>query len=453
MNDIGLLDVPAERRKYGLPERQPFPRLNDAAAPRSPPNGDVSWTTSDIILSTVADQVPVAPGRQVAERIAGGRRIARFVSTTPVSNFFLFQSARYALRKRTVGGIDYAVYYHPGHHWNVDRMLRAMAAAVGYYRQAFGPYQFDQMRIVERPLGGGGQAFPNTVAVGESIFAMDLRDPATLDLVTLLAAHETSHQWWGHQVKAARMQGGSLVGEAPAQYSSLMVLKHLKGEENIRQSLAFQLDRYLSGRRTAVLEEQPPVSAGLDDDHVNYGKGALAFYLLQQRMGEAAINRALRRFVSDFRFAGPPYPRSLDLIRYLRQEAHTPEQQQLITDLFERITFYDLRTDQLEIRKRADGRWDVALVVTASKTYADGKGHERKARLDEPIQVGLFADDPQSSSLARDSVIHMTRSSIRSGTQVLRFVVNRRPAFGAVDPLGLHIDRDRSDNVRAAPAS
>jgi hypothetical protein len=35
-----------------------------------------------------------------------------------------------------------------------------------------------------------------------------------------------------------------------------------------------------------VGEEQPLVSAGIDQDDINYGKGALALYLLQQRMGE-----------------------------------------------------------------------------------------------------------------------------------------------------------------------
>jgi hypothetical protein len=46
-----------------------------------------------------------------------------------------------------------------------------------------------------------------------------------------------------------------------------------------------------------VLAEEPLVSAGLGQDHISYGKGALALCLLQQRMGEEAVNRALRRFV------------------------------------------------------------------------------------------------------------------------------------------------------------
>ena len=145
---------------------------------------------------------------------------------------------------------------------------------------------------------GGGQAFANTIALGETAgFAMDMRDPGALDMVTMFTAHELAHQWWGQQVLGARMQGASLLYETLAQYSALMVARKLGGDDRIRPFLQFQLDRYLSGRRTQVLAEEPLVSVEISQDHIAYGKGALALYLLQRRIGEDAVNRALRRFV------------------------------------------------------------------------------------------------------------------------------------------------------------
>jgi hypothetical protein len=449
MSDVGLIEDPALRREQGLPERPPLPRLDDPAAARFPPNGDVGWTTADIIVSTVADQIPVAPGRRVSERVRDGRRTARFVSDTPIKNLFSVQSGRYAVRKLDRSGIEHAVYFHPEHHWNVDRMLSVMAASIDYYRQAFGPYQFDQARIVETPAyrRGGGQAFPNTIAVGESVFAWDVRDPEDLDMVAMLTAHELAHQYWGHQVTGARMQGAALLSESLSQYAALMVLRRLRGEGDIRRLLQFQLDRYLSGRRTQVLEEQPLVSAGLDQDHINYGKGALALYLLQERMGEEAVNRALRRFVDRYRFSVAPYPRSLDLIALLRAEARTPEQQGLITDLFERITLYDLRVDRPTAVRRADGRWDVTVTVEGRKSYADGSGRESRARLDEPIEIGLFTAEPGSAAFGRSDVLAMELRPIRTGRQILRFVTGRRPTHAGVDPYNFYIDRNSGDNV------
>ncbi|HYJ30262.1 MAG TPA: aminopeptidase, partial [Allosphingosinicella sp.] len=256
-----------------------------------------------------------------------------------------------------------------------------------------------------------------------------------------------AHQWWGHQVLGARMQGASLLYESLSQYSALMVLKRLRGEENIRRFLQFQLDRYLSGRRTQVLEEQPLISTGLDQDYINYGKGALALYLLQQRMGEEAVNRVLRRFVDRYRFTIAPYPRSLDLIAFLRAEARTPEQQALITDLFERITVYDLRVDQPTAVRRPDGRWDVTVPVEAHKAYADGRGNERRTLLSEPIEIGLFTAEPGIGPFDRRDVLMMELRPMRTGRQVLRFVTERRPTHAGVDPYNLYIDRNSGDNV------
>jgi ABC-2 type transport system permease protein len=451
MTDVGLIQEPAVRREYGLPEQRPFPKLDDMAVTQMPPNGDLSWTTADITVSTTADQIPVAPGKKVSERVDNGRRIVRFVSETPIKNFFSIQSARYAVTAQTHAGVEYAVYSHPTHQWNVDRMMKAMQASIDYYTVAFGPYQFDQARIVETPAyRDGAQAFANTIPIAENVgFAMDLRDPGSIDMVSVITAHELAHQWWGHQIVGARMQGVAMLHETLAQYSALMVMKRLQGQDKIRLLLQFQLDRYLSGRRTQVLAEQPLASVELSQQHIAYGKGALAMYLLQQRMGEEAVNRALRRYVERYRFTVAPYPRSLDFIAFLREEAKTPENQALITDLFERITIYELRVDKPTAVKRADGRWDVTVPVEARKAYADGRGKERDTPLSEPIEIGLFTAEPGSDAFGSGNILMMELRPIRSGRQVLRFITDQRPTHAGVDPYNLYIDRNSGDNVAA----
>jgi len=451
MSDVGLIEDPALRRKYGLPEQPLFPRLNDLAATKLVPSGDAGWTTADVTVSTSANQIAVVPGQQVSHRIAAGRRTVRFVSGMPIKNLIPIQSAGYAVKTERSAGVDYVIYYDPAHRWNVDRMMTAMRASMAYYGAAFGPYQFHQVRIVETPYRQGGHAYPATLAVGEGIFEMDLSDPNQLDMVTMLTAHELAHQWWGHQVLGARMQGGSLLYETLAQYSALMVLRKLRGEADIRRYLRFQLDRYLSGRRTQVLAEEPLASVAISQQHIAYGKGALAMYLLQERMGEDAVNRALRRFVDRYRFTVAPYPRSLDLIAYLRAEANSPEDQGLITDLFERITLYDLKAVGPTAVRRADGKWDVTVPVTAKKFYANARGSETAAPLDERIQVGLFAADPRGAQFGKSDVIRLGWQNVRSGTQAIHFVTDRKPAYAGVDPYDLFIDRNTADNV--APVS
>ena len=446
MSHAGLITDPALRRKHGLPEVEP-PRLDDLSARARASNGQ-GWAKMDITVSTSADQTPIAPGSKVSDVTIDGRRTARFASRAPALVLFSVQSARYAEKHRMHGGVDLGVYYHPGHEWNVDRMLDALAASLDYYQTNFGPYQFDHVRVVEFPgFEYYAQALPGTIAYSEDFgFVADFRAPNTVDHVTFVTAHELAHQYWGHQVRGAETEGAQVLTETLAQYSALMVAKQLLGEDKIRRSLQFQLDQYLKGRGSTGKPE-PPLVRVLGQSWINTRKGAVVMYLLQRRMGEDAINRALRTLLKQYKFQGPPYPRSVDLIAALRAEAPTPEQQALITDLFEHVTLYDLKVDEPTAVHRPDGKWDVTVPIEAKKLYIEENGIERDAAVDERIEVGLFTAEPGRDAFDKSHVIMMERHSIRSGKQVLKFVVDTKPSHAGVDPYNFYIDRNSADNV------
>jgi ABC-type transport system involved in multi-copper enzyme maturation permease subunit len=236
MSRAGTLHDRATRRRYGLPEELPTPKLEDLSTTAHPDLG-AGWTKADITVSTSADQTPIAQGRRVSDVTRGGRRTARFVSETPILLFFSVQSARYAERHRRHAGVDLAVYYHPGHEWNVDRMLDALAASLDYDQANFGPYPFDHVRLVEFPgYLNYAQAFAGTIAFSEAQgFVADYRDPETIDQVTLTTAHELAHQYWAHQVIGAGTEGSALLSEGLAQYSAMMVAEQLYGGDAIRR--------------------------------------------------------------------------------------------------------------------------------------------------------------------------------------------------------------------------
>jgi ABC-2 type transport system permease protein len=447
MDRTGMLQDRAKRRKYDLPPELRPAKLEDLSATDKSYFGG-GWATADIVISTQADQTPIAPGKKVSDVTRGGRRTARFVSDAPILTFFSVQSARYAEKHRSHAGVDLGVYYHPGHGWNVDRMLNALETALDYYQANFGPYQFDQARIIEFPgYSAFAQAFANTMPYSESIgFIADTSDPDEIDYVTYITAHELGHQYWAHQIIGADMQGGTMLSETLAQYSALMVMKKLYGEDKIRRFLKFELDNYLRNRGGEAIEELP-LGRVENQQYIHYRKGSLAMYLLQERLGEDAVNRALRTVLNKYKFKGAPYPRSVDLIQALRAEAKTPEQQALITDLFERIALYDLKVVQPTATRRADGRWDVTVPVEAKKLYADGEGNEKEARLAEAIEVGLFTAEPGRGAFDKRNVIRMERQPIRSGKQVLTFVTGKKPSHVGVDPYNFYIDRNSADNV------
>ena len=157
--------------------------------------------------------------------------------------------------------------------------------------------------------------------------------------------------------------------------------------------------------------------------------------------------RPLRTLLERYRFAGAPFPRSLDLVAVLRAEARTPEDQALITDLFERVTLYHLQALQPTAVRRADGRWDVTVPVEAKKFYARGNGTETEAPLAERIEIGLFTAEPGRDAFDPSHVVLLERRPIRSGRQVLRFVTDRKPTHAGIDPYNFYIDRNSADNV------
>jgi len=452
MDRNGLLQDRAKRRRQGLPAELRMAKLEDMSATGRNYVG-ADWVTSDITLTTDADQTPIAPGNRLSDVTNGGRRTAHFVSGAPILNFFSIQSARYELAQREHNGINLSVYYNPGHAWNVPKMLNAMGAALDYYRANFGPYQFHYARIIEFPgYASFAQAFAGTMPYSESIgFNADTNDPTKIDFTTYVVAHEMAHQYWAHQVIGADLQGGTMTSETLAQYSALMVMKHLYGPDKIRRFLKYELDNYLRLRQTEVVEEVP-LERVENQAYIHYRKGAIAMYLLQERLGEAAVNRALSRFLARYRFKGAPYERSVDLIDEFRKEAKTPEQQQLITDLFEKITLYDLKVSDASTRKDGDG-WTTTLTVAGDKYYANGKGAETKAALAEPIEVGLFSARPGLGAFSARDVIVMGREPIRSGVQRITLHSKMKPLFAGVDPYNFYVDRNSDDNVKDVTAS
>lgn len=449
MDRQGLLQDRAKRRKYDLPAERRPPPLGDATSRQvNYLRHDADWVTSDITVTTEADQTPVAPGYRVSETVTGGRRTARFVTEAPILPFLSIQSARYAISRETWKGIDLAVYYDRQHPWNIERMKRAMKASLDYFQTEFSPYQFRQVRFLEFPgYESFAQSFANTIPWSENLFFIaDYRDPSKIDMVTYVGAHEIAHQWWAHQVIGADQQGSTVLSETLSQYSALMVMKRMYGEDQIRRFLKFELDSYLRARGGELIEELP-LARVEDQGYIHYRKGSLVMYRLQHEIGEAAVNRALRRMLAQYAFRGAPYPTTLDLLAALRAEAPA-DKQALITDLFEKITLYDLQTRDMTVKKRPDGRYDVALTIQARKMYANGKGEETGAPLAETLEVGLFTAMPGEKGFDRSKVIAFERRPIHGGTQTLTFVVDRAPRYGGVDPYNFLIDRNADDNVK-----
>lgn len=450
MNEQGLLTDRATRRSYGLePELRPA-KLEDEHAHEENYIGDADWVNSTITLSTSADQVPIAPGKRVSDVVEGDRRIARFESTAPVLAFFSIQSARYEIMDRDADGINLQVYYDAQHPYNAERMIDAMDASFKYYRANFGPYQFDYARIIEFPgYASFAQAFAGTMPYSEDIgFLANLADPGEIDYVTYITAHEAAHQYWAHQLISANQQGGTMLVETLAQYSALMVMKELYGEDDMRRFLKFELDTYLASRGGEALEELP-LERVENQGYIHYRKGSVVMYLLQDRLGEDRVNAMLAGLLDRFRFKSQPYASSKDLVEGFYSLARNDEERELVRDLLQKITVYDLKAEEAEVKELEDGTFETTLTVAATKFYADGEGAETEAPLNDQIELGVFTERPGAGEFESANVLLMERRPIKSGTQKIKLVTKERPSWVGVDPYNKYVDRNSDDNLVA----
>ncbi|MFT4622618.1 MAG: ABC-2 type transport system permease protein [Myxococcota bacterium] len=436
------------RKRQDLEPKERMPRIDDLEARQNTYlSSDSDWITFAATVSTDPDQIAIAPGYLEREWTEdhpehGPRRYFRYAMDAPILNFYSFLSARYTVVRDEWNGVAIEVYHHPGHEWNVQRMIDAVKKSLDYFGDAFSPYQHRQVRILEFPrYASFAQSFPNTIPYSEAIgFIARLDDPEDdIDYPFYVTAHEVAHQWWAHQVIGANVQGSTVMSETLSQYASLMVMEKEYGREHIRRFLEYELDMYLQGRATESKKELP-LSLVENQPYIHYRKGSLVMYALKDLVGEEALNGALSRYLMDVRYQQPPYTTSLELLEYLR-EVVPPDDAHVIEDWFETITLYENKATEATARDLGDGRWEVTVQIEARKVRADELGQESDVPMADRIDIGVFGAD--------DAVLYFDKHRLSEADTEVTVVVEGEPVEAGIDPWRTLIDRHPADNLTA----
>ncbi len=440
------------RREHGLEPVDRLPKIDDERARRnSYLRSDSDWIEFETVVSTVPDQIAIAPGYLEREWVEEGRRYFHYKMDAPIQNFFSYLSADYTVARGMWKEVEIAVYYHSPHEYNVDRMIQGVQDSLDYFSREFSPYQYRQLRILEFPAYARfAQSFPNTIPFSEGIgFVADIEED-DIDYVFYVTAHEVAHQWWAHQVMGANTQGGTAIVETLAQYSALMVMEKRYGSQVMRRFLQYELDNYLRSRGAEQVAEMPLLLVE-NQNYIHYRKGSLVMYALKDYLGEDAVNRALRKLIKNHAYGYQPYAQSLDLVRYLREEAQTQEQQALISDLFERIVLFDLKVTDALVSELPDGRHELRMTVAAGKFEADGEGVESEVPLDLSIDVGAFAKNPDDAKPGEDPEIYLQKHRINQPVTEITLTLDQLPTHVGIDPYNKLVDRNSDDNVKSLP--
>ncbi|EEI89934.1 hypothetical protein HMPREF0765_4439 [Sphingobacterium spiritivorum ATCC 33300] len=431
-------------------------------------SNDADWIRFEATIGTDENQLAIAPGYLVKEWTKDGRKYYQYKMDSEMLNFYAFNSARYAVKKDKWKDVNLEIYYHQGHEYNLDRMLASSKASLDYYTREYSPYQHRQLRIIEFPHTGGtfAQSFANTIPFSEAIgFIADVdeKNHDAVDYPYAVTAHEIAHQWWAHQVVGANVQGATLMSESMSEYSSLKVLEQRYGKGQMRKFLKDALDNYLKGRSAERLGENP-LMYNENQQYIHYQKGSLVLYAMSDYLGESVFNRTVKGYLEQTAFQNPPYTTSLEFVDHLRKA--TPDSlQYLIKDMFETITFYENKVENVSTKKLANGKYQVDIVFQVAKYRVDKngkriyddvnpaaqpkskKGEIRSLPLQDYIEVGVFAESKKDNNDQKE--LYVKKHKIGQVNNKLSIIVNEKPTAVGIDPYNKLIDTNSDDNRKS----
>ena len=251
-----------------------------------------------------------------------------------------------------------------------------------------------------------------------------------------------AHQYWAHQLIGAYMQGSTMLSEGFSEYSSLMTLKSITDNPmKMREFLKYNHDRYLRGRSGERLKELPLYQVE-NQGYIHYGKGSVILFALQDYIGEDKVNTAMKGFLEEYRYKGPPYPSSYDFLRYL--EPQVPDSlNYLIKDWFKDITLYDNRLTEATYKRLDNGKYEITMEIESSKIKSDSLGNETKVPINDWIDIGFFMDSDE------EKLYQQQRLKFDKETSSITVQLDSLPVKAAIDPRHILIDRVFNDNIKS----
>jgi aminopeptidase N len=250
-----------------------------------------TWRLS---VRTPASQIAVAPG--TVEREENGGRAAVFAFHHPSQGVDLFvgpysiteQQADAAGRK-----VRIRTYFHKELQPLAAGYLESAARFIARYSHEIGAYPYSHFSIVSSPLPTGF-GMPSLTYLGRDVLRLPFIKDTSL-------GHEVLHNWWGNGVHVDVSRGNW--SEGLTTFMSDYAFKEDSGPEAARDMRHGWLRDYAalaagSERPLAEFRARSHSASSV----IGYGKAAMMFFALRERMGRDKWLTGVREFWERHRF-------------------------------------------------------------------------------------------------------------------------------------------------------
>jgi ABC-2 type transport system permease protein len=328
---------------------------------------DRSAFTSRLRITAPAEYTVNSTGVLAGVTTSGGRSTWQWVSDYPL-RVWNIAAGRWTVRR----GHGTAIYYYPGHPWNVGSMLEALDGARRWYGEWFGPYPWRDLRLNEFSAVAD-YARGNATNIFFSESAGFLAMPGNVpDLAFAITAHESAHQWWGHILAVGDGPGGIVLAEGAAHFSTMLLLEQLRGPA---ARIAFATGREAAYGETRAPSTEKPLAETTPfrpaDETVIYDKGGWVLWMLLHQMGRDAFFAGAHHFIAEYH-AAPGHPVLQHFAAAMRPYARDPRGfDELMDEWFWKLEVpeYHIVSARKEHAGAAAGAWVViARIANAGTT-------------------------------------------------------------------------------------
>lgn len=252
-------------------------------------------------VRTPQHQVAVAPGTPQKGEVRGGGRTAVFAFGQPAEGIDLMVGP-YTVTERSAqtaaGRVQLRTYFHPELSSLAPGYLDAAMRYIERYSEQIAPYPYSHFSIVSSPLPTGF-GMPSLTYLGREVLKLPFIKDTSL-------GHEVLHNWWGNGVYVDVARGNWSEG-----LTTFMADYAYKEDDGLEPARSMR-HGWLRDYAAVPAADEQPLSAFRARYHtassvIGYGKSAMLFYALRERLGAEKFRAALGDFWERHRFAAASF--------------------------------------------------------------------------------------------------------------------------------------------------